>query len=112
MKSRYRYSALAGLIAVVAIAATWPVAGQTPSSADHLVVYGDVGYFYPPANARNCILNNHFKRGEPVGFGMTAINPPTGKRDGGTELVVHLSFAGKTLDIPMRDRQTEKQPER
>jgi hypothetical protein len=112
MKRHYKYSTLAGLILVVAIAATWPVAGQTPSSADHLVVYGDVVYFYPPGNARNCILNNHFKRGEPVGFRITAINPATGKRDRGTQLVVHLSFAGKTLDIPMRDRQTEKQPER
>jgi hypothetical protein len=43
---------------------------------------------------------------------MTAINPATGKRDRATQLVVHLSFAGKTVDIPMRDRQTEKQPER
>ena len=43
---------------------------------------------------------------------MTAINPATGKRNRATQLVVHLSFAGKTLDIPMRDRQTEKQPER
>jgi hypothetical protein len=112
MKRHYKYSTLAGLILVVAIAAAWPVAGQTPSSADHLVVYGDVVYFYPPGNARNCILNNHFKRGEPVGFRMTAINPATGKRDRATQLVVHLSFAGKTLDIQMRDRQTEKQPER
>ncbi len=112
MKGSYKYSALAAFIAVVAIVATWPLAGQTPSSGDHLVVYGDVTYFYPPGNPRNCILNSRFKRGEPVGFRMTAINPATGKRDRATQLVVHLTYAGKTLDIPMRDRQTEKQPER
>ncbi len=112
MKSSYKYSALAAFIAVVAIVATWPLAGQTPSSGDHLVVYGDVTYFYPPGNPRNCILNSRFKRGEPVGFRMTAINPATGKRDRATQLVVHLTYGGKTIDLPMRDRQTEKQPER
>jgi hypothetical protein len=43
---------------------------------------------------------------------MTAINPATGKRDRATQLVIHLSYAGKTIDLPMRDRQTEQQPER
>ena len=43
---------------------------------------------------------------------MTAINPETGKRDRATQLVVHLNYAGKTLDLPMRDRQTAQQPER
>ena len=84
-----------------------PVAGQ----AGNLVVYGDVVYFYPPGNARNCILNSQFKRGEPVGFRMTSVDS-TGKRDRAAQLVVHLSYAGKTLDIPMRDRQTATQPER
>jgi hypothetical protein len=84
-----------------------PLSGQ----ANRLVVYGDVVYFYPPGNARNCILNNHFKRGEPVGFRMTVVNPE-GKRDRAAQLVVHLSYAGRTIDVPMRDRQTEAQPER
>jgi hypothetical protein len=57
-------------------------------------------------------MTNRYKRGEPVGFRMTAINPATGKRDRATQLVVHLNYAGKTLDLPMRDRQTETQPER
>ena len=26
--------------------------------------------------------------------------------------MVHLTYNGKTLDLPMRDRQNEKQPER
>ena len=85
-----------------------PVSGQ----ADRLVLFGDIVYFYPPGHAKNCLLNNQFKRGEPVGFRMNAVNPATGKRDRATQLVVHLSYAGKTLDVPMRDRQNEKQPER
>ena len=101
---------LLGLVALVFVAAlgSSPLSGQSAS----LVVYGDVVYFYPPGNARNCISNNRFKRGEPVGFRMNAVNAATGKRDRATELVVHLTFAGKTIDIPMRDRQNERQPER
>jgi hypothetical protein len=91
---------------------TSPVAGQTSSGAGSLVVYGDVVYFYGPGKPRNCILNSQYKRGEPVGFRMTAMNPQTGKRDRATQLVVHLNYGGKTIDIPMRDRQTEQQPER
>jgi len=103
---------LSGCIALVLIAmmAPRPLSGQSAPSG--LVVYGDVVYFYPPGQPKNCLLNNQFKHGEPVGFRMTAINPATGKRDRATELVVHLSYAGKTLDLPMRDRQNQQVPER
>jgi len=96
-------------LAVVAMLAT-SLLGQ--SGGDRLIVYGDLVYFYPPGHPRNCILNSQFKRGEPLGFRMTAINPATGKRDRATELVVHLVYGGKTLDLPMRDRQNAQQPER
>jgi len=112
MKPLYKYCALAVFVALTAMAASSFLAGQTPSSGDRLIVYGDVVYFYHPGDPRNCILNSRFKRGEPVGFRMTAINPATGKRDRATQLVVHLIYNGKTIDLPMRDRQTEQQPER
>ena len=86
------------------------LAGQPEGG--RLVVFGDVVYFYPPGHPRNCLLNNQFKRGEPVGFRMTAINPATGARDRATQLVVHLTYAGRTIDLPMRDRQNDRQPER
>jgi hypothetical protein len=92
--------------------ATSFLAGQAPSNGDRLVVYGDVVYFYHPGDTRNCILNNRFKKGEPVGFRMTTINPATGKRDRATQLVVHVTYNGKTVDVSMRDRQTDKEPER
>ena len=97
-------------LALVAMLAPSPLSGQ--SGGGRLVVFGDIVYFYPPGQPKNCLLNNQFKRGEPVGFRMNAINPATGKRDRATELVVHLSYAGKAIDVPMRDRQNEKQPER
>ena len=97
-------------IALVAVLAASPLAGQP--GGDRLVVYGDLTYFYGPGKPRNCILNSVYKRGEPLGFRMTAINPATGKRDRATQLVVHLQYGGKTIDIPMRDRQNDQQPER
>ena len=105
-----KYLSHCAVLFLVAALAPSPLAGQ--SGGDRLILFGDVVYFYPPGNARNCLLNNQFKRGEPVGFRMNALNPATGKRDRATELVVHLTFAGKTIDVPMRDRQNERQPER
>jgi hypothetical protein len=103
---------LLGCLALVLVTMLTPshVSGQAPTGG--LILLGDVVYFYPPGTPKNCLLNNQFKRGEPVGFRMNALNAATGKRDRATELVVHLTFAGKTLDIPMRDRQNERQPER
>jgi hypothetical protein len=107
---RVKYLSHGVVLLLIAALAPSPLAGQ--SGGDRLILFGDVVYFYPPGHARNCLLNNQFKRGEPVGFRMNALNPATGKRDRATELVVHLTFAGKTIDVPMRDRQNERQPER
>jgi hypothetical protein len=107
---RVKYLCGCAALVLVAALARSPVSGQ--SGGDRLILFGDVVYFYPPGHARNCLLNNQFKRGEPVGFRMNALDPATGKRDRKTELVVHLTYAGKTVDVPMRDRQNEKQPER
>jgi len=89
------------------------VISSAARSKGRLVLSGDIAYFFGVGKSPvNCTLNNRYKRGEPVGFRMTAINPETGKRDRKTQLVVHLTYGGKTLDLPMRDRQTEQQPER
>src|SRR6478752_4677927 len=100
--SRILLISAALMIAVLLVAAA-PI--PTQAQADRLVLYGDMAYFFGPGKPLNCTLNNRFKRGDPVGFRMTAINPATGKRDRTTQLVVHLNYAGKTLDVPMRDRQ-------
>lgn len=97
-------------IGLAAVLTAGSVAGQ--GTGDKLVVWGDLTYFFGPGKPRNCTMSNRYKRGEPVGFRATAINPTTNVRDKGTKLVVHLSYAGRTLDVPMRDRQTAQQPER
>ena len=102
----------AAVVSMTVLAAASPIPGLTQSGGDRLILSGDLAYFFGPGKPLNCTLNNRFKRGDPVGFRMTAINPATGTRDRATQLLVHLTYGGKTLDLPMRDRQTEQQPER
>src|SRR5216110_649262 len=92
-------------------------AGQSPptpppAGQGKLIFYGDMALFQPPGHPDNCILRNRFKRGEPVGFRMFVADPSTQKREESAQLVVHVSVAGKTVDIPMRYRATAAQPER
>jgi len=103
-------SVFVGILTILAVVTMLPVPSH--AEGEHLVLSGDLAYFFGPGKPRNCTLNNRYKHGEPVGFRMTAINPATGKRDRATKLVVHLNYFGKTIDLPMRDRQTEQQPER
>ena len=112
MKTSTKYLALVGLLAVMVVASVSSLAAQSESAGNKLSVYGDVVYFLGQGKPMNCTQNNTFKKGDPVGFRMTAINPATGMRDRETKLVVHLTYGGKTVDVPMRDRQTDKQPER
>lgn len=107
-----KYVLRAVCAAVLAVLVTSPLAGQAPADGHQLILSGDLTYFFGPGRPNNCFLSNRYKRGEPVGFRMNAINRATGKRDRATQLVVHLTYGGKTIDVPMRDRQTEKQPER
>jgi hypothetical protein len=119
-RCRVKYLCGCAALILVAMLTPSPLSGEAgvgqaangQANSDRLVLFGDVVYFYPPGHVKNCLLNNQFKRGEPVGFRMTAVNAATGKRDRATEMVVHLTYAGKTVDVPMRDRQNEKQPER
>src|SRR5690348_16103701 len=106
--TRVRGLALAVVLAVLSVS---PMAGQqAPAGGQQLILSGDLVYFFGQGRPNNCFMSNRYKRGEPVGFRMTAINPATGKRDRATKMVVHLTYGGKTVDLPMRDRQTEQQP--
>jgi hypothetical protein len=102
----------AAVLIVTILAVASPIPGLPQSSGERLILSGDLAYFFGPGKPLNCTLNNRYKKGDPVGFRMTAINPATGKRDRATQLVIHLTYGGKTIDLPMRDRQTAQQPER
>jgi hypothetical protein len=118
MRSAGLHAAFAILVMVVAATETGsgaplqsPPAAPSPGQG-RLIVYGDIALFQPPGHPENCILRNRFKRGEPVGFRMFVADPSTGKREESAQLVVHVNVGGKAVDIPMRYRATEKQPER
>jgi hypothetical protein len=103
-----------GLLATAIVAATifsLRVAHPSAQTGAPLIVYGDITLFAGLGKPDNCMLKSRFRRGEPVGFRMTAIDPQTGKREETAELVVHLNYAGGTVDLPMRYRATVKQPE-
>ena len=87
--------------------------GSAAAAQGKLIVFGDVTLFIgKPGMAGNCALQSRFKRGDPVGFRMTAIDPVTGQREPSAQFVVHLTYGGMTQDLPMRYRATVKQPER
>jgi hypothetical protein len=75
-----------------------------PPMANKLILYGDIAWYVGKGQPNNCILKSRFKRGEDVGFRMVAIDPLTGNYSETTDLVVHISYGGKTLDLPMRYR--------
>jgi hypothetical protein len=117
----------ATLVVAIALAAT--VAGQAPAEgqrggaargrgeapppppaqAGHgqgkLVIWGDLASFDKPGTApTHCILTNRFKRGQQVGFRMTAIDGGTGETENTATMVVHLKYMGQTIDVPTRWR--------
>jgi hypothetical protein len=74
-------------------------AAPPPPQAGHpsgkLVIWGDIALFTPPDAPDNCILTNRFKRGQRVGFRMTAI-------DGGTSEVELRRQDGRCSDALAR----------
>jgi hypothetical protein len=93
--------------------AAFQAAAPQETRPGRLIVYGDVTLFVgKPGVPGNCALQSRFKRGDPVGFRMTAFDSETGQREPSAQFVVHLSYGGQTQDLPMRYRGTVKQPER
>ena len=74
--------------------------------ANTLFLYGDMAVFWGGGNPENCILKSRYKRGEPVGFRMTAIEPATGAFAETAELVVKIPLPDRTEILPMRYRGT------
>lgn len=81
-----------------------------PPMAGKLILYGDLAFFAGQGKPDNCILKSRYRKGEGVGFRMTAIDPLSGKFVETAELVVQITYAGKTVDVPMRYRGTGANP--
>ena len=112
-------------LATIAVGATVAGQGQPPAAAQgggrgappappppqaghptgKLVIWGDLASFDVPASLpTHCILTNRFKRGQRVGFRMTAIDGGTGEVENTAVMVIHVLYAGRTIDVPVRWR--------
>jgi len=93
------------LIAQATQTAEPPPAAQAGHPSGKLVIWGDIALFTPPTAPDNCILTNRFKKGQKVGFRMTAIDGGTGQIENTAVLVAHVTYGGgKKVDAPMRWR--------
>jgi hypothetical protein len=82
-----------------------PPEPQTGHPSGKLVIWGDVASFDVPGTLpTHCILTNRFKRGQRMGFRMTAIDGGTGETENTAVLVAHVRYAASTIDVPMRWR--------
>ena len=109
MKNTHKILAMAGVVVFLALLSTNLVSAQTP--AGKLVVSGDMALFAGPGKPDNCTLRNRFKRGDPAGFRISVIDGATGLPESSAQVVVHVTYGGKTVDVPARYRGGADQPE-
>src|SRR5436190_17589404 len=97
------YSVIILIVAGISLGmlATSQVAGQATQPVGKLILWGDIAVFQPPPHPENCTIKNRFKKGEPVGFRMYALDGATNQPEPSAELVVHLTYGGKKVDIPV-----------
>lgn len=81
-----------------------PPAPQAGHPQGKLVIWGDLADMARPGTPFRCYNTNRFKRGQRAGFRMTAIDGGTGEVENTAEMVVHINYAGNTIDIPTRWR--------
>ncbi len=82
-----------------------PPEPQAGHPSGKLVIWGDVVSFDVPGTLpTHCIQTSRFKRGQRMGFRMTAIDGGSGETENTAVMVVHLKYAGQTIDVPMRWR--------
>jgi hypothetical protein len=93
-------------------AAPAPPAAQPGHPSGQLIVAGDVVNFNPAGTPNACGLQSRFRRGDRVGFRMTARDGGTGDVENTAVLVAHVTFAGKTVDVPMQWRGNVPYPEK
>lgn len=107
-----------GVVAIFAVALLLGIAlegtltGQAGQAArpGRLIVWGDLALFQPPTHPEGCTLRNRFKRGEPVGFRLFAVDGSTNQPELSTQLVVHLTYAGKKIELPALNRSVPQYP--
>ena len=87
-----------------------PPSPQAGHPSGKLVIWGDLADFTRPGAPLRCYATSRFKRGQRAGFRMTAIDGGTGEVENTAEMIVHLTYGGGTVDIPMRWRGNQPFP--
>jgi hypothetical protein len=87
-----------------------PPAVQAGHPSGKLVIWGDMADFTRPAPVLRCYATSRFHRGQRAGFRMTAVDGGTGEVENSTEMVIHITHAGNTFDLPMRWRGNQPYP--
>jgi len=102
MKKVYLVAALLTVGIFLGILVTSPITGQARQQqpAGKLILWADIAVFQPPPHPENCTVKNRFKKGEPVGFRLYALDGATNQPEPTAEIVVHITHGGKTYDIP------------
>ncbi len=100
MKPLYVLLAMVTLAVLLGIVLTSPLGAQGSQPVGKLILWGDIAVFQPPPNPENCIVKNRFKKGEPVGFRLYALDGGTNQPETSAQVVVHINHGGKKYDIP------------
>jgi hypothetical protein len=81
-----------------------PAQSGQEATAGKLVLFADMALFAGMGQPRNCTLMNRFRPGEPVGFRVSVIDGATGNPAADAAVLIHLTYGGKTVDVPARYR--------
>jgi len=100
MKPLYVVAAMVALGILLVVVPGPFLKGQGSQPAGKLILWGDIAVFQPPPSPENCIVKNRFKKGEPVGFRLYALDGGTNQPEASAQVVVHITHGGKTYDIP------------
>lgn len=68
------------------------------------MLFADTSLYIVPSDPDSCILQNRFKRGQRIGWRLTAVDGGTGEPENTAVLTVHLSTGGRNFDVPARWR--------
>ena len=85
-------------------AAAPPPAPQPTTGQGKLILFADLALFADPTVQGNCFLRNRFRRGEGVGFRITAVDGGSGNPETSAAVVVQVTYAGRSVDIPAEPR--------
>ena len=105
MKKIIPFLVLSAAVVALVVMSGHTVSGQT-AAPGRLAMFVDMALFSGNNQPRNCFTMNRYKVGEPVGFRVSVIDGATGQPAADAEVVVHLTYSGKTVDVPARYRGT------